>query len=70
MESIFHLKDAIKKLCDENDDWTEKTIDRAGWKLIEGAVEILKPIRETIKVFEGEKEPTMHRVLERPITIC
>ena len=65
MESVLHLKDAIKKLFDENDDWADKTIDRAEWKLIEGAVEILKPIRETIKAFEGEKEPTMHRVLER-----
>ena len=43
MESVLHLKDAIKKLCDENDDWADKTIDRAGWKLIEEAVEILKP---------------------------
>ena len=65
MESVLHLKEAIKKLCDENDDWADKTIARSGWKLIEGAVEILKPIRDTIKALEGEKEPTMHRVLER-----
>merc|ERR1712179_651516 len=43
----------------------DKTIARSEWKLIEGAVEILKPIRDTIKALEGEKEPTMHRVLER-----
>ena len=33
MESVLHLKDAIKKLSDENDDWADKTIDRVGLKL-------------------------------------
>lgn len=68
MVSVLHLREAIKKLCDENDDWSDKAIDRAGWKLLEGAVEILKPIKDTVKAFEGEKEPTMHRVLERLYT--
>ena len=65
MVSVLHLKDVIKKLCDEKDDWSDKSIDRAGWKLLEGAVKILKPIKDTVKALEGEKEPTMHRVLER-----
>jgi hypothetical protein len=55
----------IKNLCDEKDDWSDKSIDRAGWKLLEGAVKILKPIKDTGRAPEGEKEPTMHIVLER-----
>ena len=65
MISVQHLKDPIKKLCDENDDWSDKGLDRAGWKLLDGAVKVLKPIKDTVKAFEGEKEPTIHRVLER-----
>ena len=68
MISELHLKDVIKKLCDENEDWSDKIIDRAGWKLLEGAVKILKPIKDTVKAFKGEKEPTMQRVLERIYT--
>ena len=37
--------------------------------MIEGAVKILKPVRDTVKAWEGEKEPTMHRVIERIYTM-
>ena len=32
-------------------------------------VKILKPVRDTVKAWEGEKEPTMHRVIERIYTM-
>ena len=30
-----------------------------------GTVKLLKPVRDTVKAWEGEKEPTMHRVVVR-----
>ena len=33
--------------------------------MLDGAVKVLKPIKDTVKAFEGEKEPTIHRGLER-----
>ena len=37
----------------------------AQWKLLEGACTNLKHIKETVKALEGEKEPTINKVLER-----
>ena len=65
LSSVLHLKAAIEKLSDSLPHWEEKALDRNQWKLLEVAVNILKPFRETTKVLECEKTPTMNRVIER-----
>ena len=52
-----------------HDEWAEHELTVGDWKLIEGAVELLKPVRDTVKALEAEKEPTMHRVIERVYTM-
>ena len=52
-----------------HDEWAEHELTVGDWKLIEGAVELLKPVRDTIKALEAETEPTMHRVIERVYTM-
>ena len=65
LASVLHLKKAIMNLTANNDAWAEHELSVSDWKLIEGAVTLLKPVRDSIKAWEGEKEPTMHRVIER-----
>ena len=65
MSSVLHIKPAIQSLCANIASWEEKTLDHGEWKLVEGAVNILKPFRETTKILEHEKIPTMNRVIER-----
>ena len=50
-------------LMASQDDWAEHELSAGDWTLIEGAVELLKAVRITVKVWEGEKEPTLHRVI-------
>ena len=57
------------KLIANNDDWSEHELNASDWKLIEGAVELLKPIRDTVKAWEAEKMPKMPRVIERLYTM-
>ena len=65
MSSVLHLKSAIQTLCENNVNWEDKSLDRNEWKLVEGAVNILKPFREATKILEHEKIPTINRVIER-----
>jgi hypothetical protein len=65
LASVLHLKKPLMNLMAGQDDWTEHELSAGDWKLIEGAVTLLKPVRDTVKVLETEKEPTMHRVIER-----
>ena len=37
--------------------------------MVEGSVKVLKHVRDTVKAWEGEKEPTIHRVVERIYTM-
>ena len=69
LSSVFHLKKPLTNLMASHDDWAEHELTAGDWKLIEGAVELLKPVRDTVKALEGEKEPTMHRVIERMYTL-
>ena len=48
-----------------NDDWTDYELSVSDWRLVEGAVQLFKPVRDTVKALEAEKEPTMHRMIER-----
>ena len=61
--SVFHLRKPIKNLCEDNDGWAEHTLSRSEWKLLEGAVTCLKPVKMMIKALEGEKEPTINKVI-------
>ena len=63
------MKKPLMKLIANNDDWSEHELNASDWKLIEGAVELLKPVRDTVKAWEAEKTPTMHRVIERLYTM-
>jgi hypothetical protein len=61
--SVFHLRKPIKNLCEDNDAWAEHALSRSEWKLLEGAVKCLKPVKMMIKALEGEKEPTIDKVI-------
>ena len=65
MESIRLYKDVITKLTMNNIEWENRGLNASEWKLLEGACENLKHFKETNKALEGDKEPTMNRVLER-----
>ena len=56
-------------LMASQDDWAEHELSAGDWTLIEGAVELLKAVRINVKVWEAEKEPTLHRVIERIYTM-
>ena len=65
MESVLHLKRAIISLASKNEDFAKRCPTWIDWKLIEGAVEILKPFRETTKVWSYEEQTTFNTVTER-----
>ena len=65
MVSIRPYKDVITNLAMNNPEWENRGLSASQWKLLEGACETLKHIKDTNKALEGEKEPTMNRVLER-----
>ena len=46
-----------------NESWAKFSLSRSEWKLIEGAVKCLKPVKLMIKNREGEKEPTIDKVI-------
>ena len=69
LSSVLHLKKPLQNLAAGNEDWAEHSFSASEWKLIDGAVKLLKPVRNTVKAWEGEVEPTMHRVIERIYTI-
>ena len=41
-----------------NIEWENRGLNASEWKLLEGACENLKNIKETNKALEGDKEPT------------
>ena len=65
LKSILHMKKPLQNLAASNESWAEHSLSAADWKLVEGAVHLLQSVRDTIKAWEAEKEPTMHRVVER-----
>ena len=52
MISIKHLKSAIDDLESKEADWEDKALSKNDWKLLEGAVRILEPFRETTKMWQ------------------
>ena len=69
LASVLHLKKPLQHLTSSNENWINHALSPREWKLIEGAVTLLKPVKDTVKAFEAEKEPTMHRVIERLYTM-
>ena len=59
----------MQSLASSIESWVEHSLTAADWKLVEGAVVLLQPVRDTIKAWEGEKDSTMHRVIERIYTM-
>ena len=65
LNSVLHLKKPLQSLAASNDNWSDHALTAGQWKLVEGAVKMLKPVRDTIKVWETETEPTMQTVIEQ-----
>ena len=63
--SVLHLRKPLQNLTASNENWDEHKLTAGEWRLLEGAVKLLKPVRDSIKAWEAEIEPTMHRVIER-----
>ena len=53
MESIRLYKDVITKLTMNNIEWENRGLNASEWKLLEGACENLKHIKETNKAQAG-----------------
>ena len=69
LSSVLYMKKPIQYLSSSRDNWAEHALSITEWKLLEGSVSLLKPVRDTVKAWEAEKEPTMHRVIERIYSI-
>ena len=69
LSSVLYLKTALAQLTSDMDNWGEFQLSVNDWKLVETAVELLKPFKDTIEIWQAEKEPTMHRVIERLYTL-
>ena len=65
LKSVLHLKKPLLTLAATYENWSEHALTAAQWKLVEGAVKMLKPVKDTIKVWETETEPTMQAVIEQ-----
>ena len=65
LNSVLHLKKPLQTLAASNESWSDHALTAGQWKLVEGAVKMLKPVRDTIKVWETETEPTMQTVIEQ-----
>ena len=49
LSSVLYLKKPLTNLMASHDDRAEHELTAGDWKLIEGAVELLKPVRDTVK---------------------
>ena len=65
MGSLQPYKDIFENLSVDHPEWERRNLSKQQWKLLDGACLNLKSFRETIKAWEGEKEPTLDRVIER-----
>ena len=69
LSSVQHLKSPISALTNDKDNWGEFHLLPNDWRLLESCIHLLKPFSETVRVFEAEKEPTIHHVIERIYTL-
>ena len=52
-----------------NDNWSEYSLSYSEWKLIDTSSKLLSHFCFTVKIFESEQVPTIHRVIERIYTL-
>ena len=69
MESIWFLKKAMKELMERDPKWSQFSLSFREWKLLEGALKLLKPFLLATKMLEAEKTPTINLVIERIVTL-
>ena len=69
--SILRLKVVLQALFtdDESGVWSPHALSLSEWKLLQGAVQVLKPFWLTTKAWEAEKTPTLNLVIERVYTM-
>ena len=65
MESLQPYKEILENLSVDHPEWERRNLSKQEWKLLDGACVNLKAFKDTIKAWEGEKEPTIDRVIER-----
>ena len=65
MKDVLYLKPAIKDLKLREPDWEGKALSRSEWKLLEEAVKLLEPFKETTKVWQYLSIPTINLVVDR-----
>ena len=66
--SLLPYKDVINNLCLESEGWDNKSISTGEWALMEGACTVLESVKKLTKELEGEKEPTINKVVDRLYT--
>lgn len=71
MESVLRLKAPLQELFEEDETgaWYDVSLTAADWKLMQGAVTLLKPFLFATKAWEAECTPTINLVIERLYTI-
>ena len=71
MSSVLHLKAPLQSLFedDETNTWPPLALSVPEWKLVSGAVTILKPFLLVTKAWEAEKTPTINLVIDRIYTL-
>ena len=69
LASVQYLKKPLVNLMSRNEKWHKYSLTPGQWNLLDVAVKLLEPVKETILAWEVEKEPTMHRVVERLYTL-
>ena len=62
--SVLHLKKALVNLTSCKVNWHVHSLTPAEWKLLEGAIKILKIVTDTIEALEAEKVPTIAGLLK------
>ena len=69
LSSCLRLQKPLMHLTSSKENWHKHNLTPSEWRLIGVAVALLEPVRDTVLALEGEKEPTMDRVLERIYTM-
>ena len=69
LSSIFYLQKPLNDLFLSNDNWSEYSLSYSEWKLIDTSSKLLSHFCFTVKIFESEQVPTIHRVIERIYTL-
>ena len=71
MSSVLHLKAPLQSLFedDETNTWPPLALSVPEWKLVSGAMTILKPFLLVTKAWEAEKTPTINLVIDRIYTL-